>query len=83
MGLKVLGGRRDVGSDPYTLKPFRLTVRMIGIDHFYVGRRHGFGCKKARRIGRILPRNGRPFTHYLGKGDHDEGLTATPTPYLA
>jgi hypothetical protein len=25
---------------------------MTGIDHFYVGRRHRFGCKKAGKIGR-------------------------------
>ena len=52
MELEVLGGCRDVGSDPYTLKVFRLTIRMTRIDHFYVGRRHGFGCKKAGKVGR-------------------------------
>ena len=84
MGLKVLGGRRDVGSDPYMLKAFRLAIRMTGVDHFYVGRKHGFGCKKAGKIGRnsySVMDDHLPII--WEKGDHDGGLTATPTPYLA
>jgi hypothetical protein len=53
-GLKVLGGRSDVSSDPYTLKAFRLTVRFLG--------------PKRREKWKEIP-SGRPFAHYLGKGE--------------
>ena len=46
---------------------------MIGIDHFYVGRRHGFGCEKAGKVGR----NSLIDDHSAiiwEKGDHDKGL---------
>ena len=58
-----LTSRSGVGGDPYTLKAFRFT----GIDHFYVGRRHGFACKKAGKRWEDIP-NGRPFAIIWERG---------------
>ena len=53
MGLKVLWGRSDVSSNPYTLKAFRLTIR--------------FWVLKGGENGKKFLMD-EPSTHYLGKG---------------